>query len=191
MAATDWRVHATPEAEQAFADAQSRLDEGDYPDGEAGQVLRQCDEALTDRYDRLVLQAAQEEFARKADDAEFARLFPEPPDGGRIEFEYGDGFHAAYRQDQREDSHDWWLYGENGDCFTWRRLIGEFELEPGGITYLAEKTERADRLEELARWLVSLDDPDPDPDSAGFQERRVTGMNQIITRARQALGEKE
>ncbi len=139
MAATDWHKYDTPEAQIAFANAQARLDEGDYPDGEAGRAMMLADEALTDRYDALVLGPAQDEFERQCDEEEFARHYPEPPDGGRVEFEYGDGWHAAYRQDQAEGNGDWWLYGDGVECYTWRRLIGEFDLRPDGITHLVEK----------------------------------------------------
>lgn len=185
MTTTDWREHATPEAQRAFADAQYRLDNLNF--GEEGYTREQAeaDRELTDRYDRLVLQPAHDEFERQSDEAEFARAFPEPADGGRIEFGYGDGFHAAYRQDQAKGNGDWWLYGKNGGCYSWRRLIGEFELKPGDITYLADAARLAP-LEELARWLVSLTDPTRRPvaDAPSL-------LGQIIDRARQALGEKE
>ncbi len=136
MAATDWRQHTTEEAQQALANAQYRLDNLNF--GEEGYTPEQAeaDKKLTDRYDALVLGPAQDEFERRREADEFNRLYPEPADGGRIEFEYGDGWHAAYRQDQAEGNGDWWLYGENGDCYSWRRLIGEFELGPDDITYL-------------------------------------------------------
>ena len=40
--------------------------------------------------------------------------------------------------------------------------------------------------EEFARWVVELDNPDPDSD--GFQERRSVGLGDITKRARKALG---
>jgi hypothetical protein len=43
------------------------------------------------------------------------------------------------------------------------------------------------RLREFARWVVSLDDPDPQ--SQGFQDRRTVTMTTIIRRAEDALGE--
>lgn len=43
------------------------------------------------------------------------------------------------------------------------------------------------KLREFARWIVSMDDDDPE--SPGRQDRRVTGLNDIINRAKEALGE--
>jgi hypothetical protein len=44
--------------------------------------------------------------------------------------------------------------------------------------------ERVARLEEFARWVAELDDPD----GPGYEARRTVTMSQIIGRARQALG---
>lgn len=41
-------------------------------------------------------------------------------------------------------------------------------------------------LEAFARWVVALDDPDPD--SQGFQDRKAVTLGRIIDRAREALG---
>jgi hypothetical protein len=193
MAVSDWREHATPEAQQAFADAQYRLDNLNF--GEEGYTPEraEADKELTDQYDRLGLQPAQDEFERQCEAEEFARHFPEPPDGSRIEWE-GDRstIYAAQRTDFPEHNEgSWWMYGDSEHRWSWRQLVCEYNI-PDGLTdvaLLVEKTQRTDALEELARWLVSLDDPDPT--SAGFQERRTVTMTRIIERARQALGEKE
>jgi len=191
MATTDWRQHATEEAQQAFADAQYRLDNLNF--GEEGYTPEQAeaDKKLTDRYDALVLGPAQDEFERQREADEFNRLYPEPPDTSRIEWEGPKStIYAAQRMDFPEyQGGSWWMYGDSEHRWSWRQLVCEYNI-PDGLTdvaLLVEKTERADRLEELARWLLSLDDPDPD--SAGFQDRRVTTMTRIIERARQALGE--
>lgn len=42
-----------------------------------------------------------------------------------------------------------------------------------------------EKLGELARWLVSMDDPE---DAAGLEERRSVTLTRIIERAREALG---
>jgi len=44
-----------------------------------------------------------------------------------------------------------------------------------------------ERLRQFARWIVSLDDPDPK--SQGFQDRKTVTMNTIVQQAREALGE--
>ncbi len=54
------------------------------------------------------------------------------------------------------------------------------------IAMLRETQKRAETAEDVLRWLVSLDDPDPD--SQGFQDRKAVTLNQIIGRAREALG---
>lgn len=46
----------------------------------------------------------------------------------------------------------------------------------------------ADLLRELAEWLVSLNDPE---DVDGREQRRTVALDQIITRAREALGRTE
>lgn len=38
---------------------------------------------------------------------------------------------------------------------------------------------------DFVKWIVSLDDPDPE--SEGFQDRRTTTLTDIIRRARKAL----
>lgn len=154
--AKDWREYATVEAFQAFADAQARLDEGDYPDGEAGHVLRQCDEALTDRYDRLVLQPAQWERIAQDDNAEFARHFPEPTDGSRIEWEYDGFLWAAYRQDQADGNGDWWLYGRDDDCYSWRRLVVEYRIQMADLTVLVDASKAVPSVEVVAHRLHDL-----------------------------------
>ncbi len=44
-------------------------------------------------------------------------------------------------------------------------------------------------IRDFLEWLVSLDDPDPE--SEGFQARRVTTMSDIVRRARTVLGKEE
>jgi hypothetical protein len=136
-AAVDWRQHATPEAQQAFADAQARLDEGDYPPGEEGASKRWRDEVLTERYDRLVLGPAHYEHLRQCDEAEFAQHFPEPGDGARIEFSHDGTTYGAFRDDVLEGpTGDWWVYGEE-DQTTWRALVVRFQIDTGELAFLA------------------------------------------------------
>lgn len=143
MTTTDWRTFDTPEFRRAFGDAQFRLDEGLYPPGEAGREMAKADQKLTDRYDRLVLQPAHAEFERDCDQAEFEAAYPEPADGGRIEWESGDKVYAAYRSDDSADAEigTWYLYGDDLP-YTWRHLIGEFEISPDSITLLVEAAQR-------------------------------------------------
>jgi hypothetical protein len=184
MPATDWRQHATPEAQREFADAQYRLDNLNF--GEEGYTPEQAeaDKKLTDRYDRLVLQPAQDEFERQGEAEEFAHRYPEPADGSRIEWEGERGtVYAAQRMDFPEyDGGSWWLYGDSEYRRSWLELVREYHIPDGlaDVVLLVEKTERVDRLEKLARWLVSLDDG-----------RRIVDIAQIADRARQALGETE
>lgn len=154
MVTPDWREHATPEAQQAFADAQARLDEGDYPPGEAGREQERADEELTDRYDRLVLQPAQDEFERQRDEDKFNQHYPEPPDLARIEFEYGGDFYAAYRMDVPErQGGTWWLYGPDGEPRTWRQLVVEFQFDMDGVTVLVDRSKLTGLRDELQARL--------------------------------------
>lgn len=45
-----------------------------------------------------------------------------------------------------------------------------------------------DRLAEFVRWLVAMDDPD---DHAALKDRQKVTLNQIIEKAREALGEQD
>jgi hypothetical protein len=49
----------------------------------------------------------------------------------------------------------------------------------------ARLLEQRDTLDEFARWLVSMDDPD---NLDGMSERRTITLTRIIERAREALG---
>jgi hypothetical protein len=142
MTATDWRTYATEANQQRFADAHARLDDLEvHPDGtittygvegEYAQPQRREDERFTDWYDQAVLAAAQDEFERHCEQADFDRAYPEPADGARIEWE-GDGgtLYAAYRQDLPEFSGgSWWLYGTDLRM-TWRQLVTEYQLPTG------------------------------------------------------------
>jgi hypothetical protein len=130
VTATDWRTYDTPEAREAFQDAQERLDEGERQDGQPYTLeQRDEDEKLTDRYDRLVLGPAHYEFLRQCEEDEFARRFPEPDDGSRIEWEgHGGTLIAAFRQDLPEhEGGSWWLYGSD-ERYTWRHLVASFRF---------------------------------------------------------------
>lgn len=48
----------------------------------------------------------------------------------------------------------------------------------------ADALQQASGLREFAQWAVSLDDPE----GPGFEARKAVSMNQIITKAREALG---
>jgi hypothetical protein len=138
MTATDWRTHDTPAAREAFQDAQARLDEGERQDGQPYTLEQRAeDEKLTDRYDRLVLGPAHDEFLRQRDEDEFNHHFPEPADGARIEWEgHGGTLFAAFRQDIPEhEGGSWWLYGSD-ERYTWRRLIVEYEIRMDDLTLL-------------------------------------------------------
>jgi hypothetical protein len=138
---TGWRQYATPEAQQAFADAQARLDNGDYTP--AGAVLRKRDQALTGSYERMVLQPAHEEFLRQCDDDEFACRFLEPAEGARVEFEADGGvvFGAFRVDDPDRDGYlgRWYLYGDD-EPWTWRNLVFRYEIDMGGLILLAPTT---------------------------------------------------
>jgi hypothetical protein len=54
------------------------------------------------------------------------------------------------------------------------------DAQRAGLAAIAER----DRLRELAKWLVSLDEP-------GSADRQTVTLNQIITRAREALGKED
>lgn len=43
------------------------------------------------------------------------------------------------------------------------------------------------KVREFARWIVSLDDDDPD--SPGRKDRQTVNLTKIINRAKEALGE--
>jgi hypothetical protein len=126
---TGWRQFDTKEARDAFADARARLDNLDF--GEDGYTPERAaeDRRITDRYERLVLQPAQAEFEQLCDDAEFARHFPEPADGSRVEFEQDGVVYGAFRFEGGEGEEDadgrplhWWLYGSN-QPWSWRGLV--------------------------------------------------------------------
>lgn len=133
---TDWRIHDTEEARRAFADAQYRLDNFSFIEDGYTPELRATDHRIADRYDRLVLNPAHTEFERDCERAEFDLNFPEPADGTVIEWESGDRWYAARRQDLPEiDGGAWWLYGDNKPR-TWWQLVVEFELRMDDLTYL-------------------------------------------------------
>jgi hypothetical protein len=134
---TDWRTLATEANQQRFADAQARLDEGDYPPGEAGDAQRKADELFTTWYDANVNGAAQDEHERQGEEEEFNRRFPEPVDGSRFEWEDRDGVvHGAYRQDFPPSVGDWWIYGDVNGPYTWRRLVAERHLHMDDLAFL-------------------------------------------------------
>lgn len=146
----DWSTIDTSEFRSAFGDAQARLDDlnfGDcYLNEEACSLtdhryteeMAAADRKIADRYERLVLQPAHTEFERQCDEDEFARHFPEPANDARIEWEGRDGkWFGAYRVDDAEGqaTGTWYLYGENG-AYTWRSLVGEFEIHMESLTLL-------------------------------------------------------
>jgi hypothetical protein len=132
---TDWRTLATEANQQRFADAQARLDEGDYPPSEAGDAQRKADELFTTWYDANVLGAAQDEFERQGEEEDFRRHYPEPVEGSRFEWEDADGvMHGAYRLD-RPGGSVWWAYGE-ANPYTWRGLVAEHNLHMDDLTFL-------------------------------------------------------
>lgn len=47
--------------------------------------------------------------------------------------------------------------------------------------------DREQRLYSFARWIVSLDDDDPD--SPGRKERQTITLTKIVERAKEALGD--
>lgn len=149
---TDWRTVATEANQQRFADAQARLDEGDYPPGDAGRAQQAEDQRFADWYDQAVNAAAQDEFERQSERDEFDRLFPEPADGFRIEWEDSEGFLvAAYRQDELEhDGGSWWLYGGDQRC-DWRSLVAEYRLPAGltDVTVLVDATAACKALDAI------------------------------------------
>lgn len=142
--APDWRTLNTPEAEAEFADAQARLDNLDH--GDDGYTPEQvaADEKVADQYDRIVLQPAYDEWRDQREREEFDQLFPEPPDGTRIEFERDDVVYGAYRQDCTDTGGDWWMYGSGVEVWSWRRLVTEYEIDMDELVLLmpvAETTE--------------------------------------------------
>lgn len=146
----DWRLHDTEQARREFADAQYRLDDLDYgeqvPGFPAGTVytpkMAAADEKIADRYDRLVLQPAHDEYERDVERAEFEHHYPEPPDETVVEWECGGRWYAARRQDQPEiEGGAWWLYGDAGPR-TWRQLVVEFELRMDDLHYLVPQEAR-------------------------------------------------
>jgi hypothetical protein len=145
MTATDWRTHATASNQQRFADAQARLDEGDYPPGDAGDNLRREDQRFADWYDQAVNAAGWDEFERQGDEDEFRRRYPEPADGSRIEFEADRGtVYGAFRQndpDHEQVEARWYLYGSN-EAWTWRDLVFRYQIDMGDLTVLVEEKTR-------------------------------------------------
>jgi hypothetical protein len=134
---TDWHALATEDNQQRFADAQARLDEGDYPPGEAGEAQRAEDKRFADWYDANVNAAAQDEHERQGEEEEFRRHFPEPVDGSRFEWEDREGVvHGAYRQDFPPSVGDWWVYGDVDSPYSWRRLVAEHNLHMDDLTFL-------------------------------------------------------
>jgi hypothetical protein len=108
------------------------------------------------------------------------------------------------RQDRkpRQETGDWWeVCGPTwaqtpsgsvrvpppSEPVGWGTVCGLDDPEPYGVSQVRlwrdDECEPWAAVARFARWLVSLDDPDPD--SAGFQDRRVTTMTRIIERARQ------
>jgi hypothetical protein len=65
-AARNGTPNPTDADQERFADAQARLDEGDYPTGEAGRAQEAEDKRFTDWYDQAVNGAAHDEFERQA-----------------------------------------------------------------------------------------------------------------------------
>jgi hypothetical protein len=150
---TDWRTLATEDNQQRAAEAQSRLDDlGVHPDGTVTTyrvdrgyppAMRASDKRFTDWYDRNVLGAAQDEYARRREEDEFRLHYPEPPDGSRFMWEDVDGTtHVAHRRDYDFllDGPHWWV---NGHVYTWRRLVVEFDLHMEDLTFLARIEGRA------------------------------------------------
>jgi hypothetical protein len=138
----------------------------------------------------------------------------EPPDGSYVLATYRTDCDDVEKVWQRIDRNggqehgDWWeVRGGRAWCTycgttrelgptgpdSWGVVCGLDDPEPYGVSqvllWLDDECEPWAALESFARWLVSLDNPDPA--SAGFQERRAVTLIRIIDRARQALGEKE
>lgn len=174
--AIGWRQRDTPELREAFAAAQTRLDECEIREGGGYTTVGvehytrdmiDADQKLADRYDRLVLQPAHAELERQCEDAEFAARWPEPPDGARIEWEGDDGtLYAAFRQDLPEcEEGSWWTYG-SGYHWSWRHLVCEYRIPEGpDVTMLAEapgtvatmaRAQKEQAVAELAERLAGI-----------------------------------
>lgn len=154
MTAPDWRIHATAANQQKFADAQARLDEGDYPPGEPGHALRREDQRFTDWYDQAVNAASWDELERQGEIADFQQRWPEPADGARIEFEADRGkVYGAYREndpDHEQIEARWYLYGSD-EAWTWPDLVFRFQLPEhlDDVTVLVDARAACDALDVI------------------------------------------
>lgn len=77
------------------------------------------------------------------------------------------------------------------DARVYGQIYGTQAEGDNTVTLLAEvvqDTRRPDPLRDMAEWLVSLDDPE---DVDGREQRRTVTLDQIIARAREALGRNE
>lgn len=69
--------------------------------------------------------------------------FPEPPNGARLEWRDDDHRWGAYREDALTGDGDWFVYGDDGRVYSWRRLVARFHLTPETVTYLTEAASAA------------------------------------------------